>query len=165
MADAAQQDADDFAIVAWREDGRWQASSLPPHVLDDLDLLVRALHQQPAEGGTLGMVAMGDDFFLLARVWGPGVPRLLLSDITAAVDWPLAQAALDMLEVPVDDDDLDEVMPGGDLGIFSDLGLDSMELGALCEDPDLFPDEALEAVAERLGFGAVFSQALDAGER
>ncbi len=162
MASPSQQDADDFAIVAWREDGRWEASALPPHVLDDLDMLLRALRQQPAEGGTLGMVAMGDDFFLLARVLGPGEPRLMLSDLTAAVDWPLAQAALDMLDDPLDDDDLDDVVPAGDLGIVADLGMEAMELAALCDDPELFPDEALEAIAGRLGFGPVFNQALDA---
>lgn len=155
---------EDFAVVVWREDGRWEADALPPHVLDDLDLLIRALRQQPGEGGTLGLVSVGDDFFLLARTVGVAEPRLLLSDVTAAVDWPLAQSALDLLDGPWDDD-IEDLQPAGDVGILADLGLDAMELTALCEDPDLYPDEALDAIASRLGFGDVFNRALDAVSR
>jgi hypothetical protein len=36
-----------------------------------------------------------------------------------------------------------------------------MELSTLCDDPDLFPDEQLEAIASRLGFGEEFTQLLE----
>jgi hypothetical protein len=36
-----------------------------------------------------------------------------------------------------------------------------MELGALCDDLDLYPDEVLSDIARRLGFGREFNEALD----
>ena len=87
---------------------------------------------------------------------------VFLSDLPAAVDWPLARQVLDYLDIPLpDDEDLDQVLPVGDLSIFADLGVDEMELGALAGDLDLFPDEVLASIARRLGFGPAFERALD----
>ena len=36
-----------------------------------------------------------------------------------------------------------------------------MELLALCDDSELFPDEQLEAIAKRLGFGNEFAELLE----
>jgi hypothetical protein len=36
-----------------------------------------------------------------------------------------------------------------------------MEMAALCDDAELFPDEQLEAIAGRLGFGDQFAQLLE----
>jgi putative tRNA adenosine deaminase-associated protein len=69
---------------------------------------------------------------------------------------------LDYLNIPVpDDEDLDQVLPVGDLSIFADLGVDEMELGALAGNLDLFPDEVLENIARKLGFGPALERALD----
>jgi putative tRNA adenosine deaminase-associated protein len=157
----AVESAADFAVVAYQEDGRWQAAPLPPRVADDLHGLVAALRQQPAEGGTIGLVSVDEDFFVAVRLVGHDV-RLLLSDITAAVDSPLAREILEELDVPVpDEDDLDQVEPAGDLDLFTDLGMDAMELGALCDDLELYPDEMLGSVASRLGFGDPFQRAVE----
>ena len=90
---------------------------------------------------------------------------MFLSDLTAALDWPLARQVMDYLEIdlPEDDDDLDQVLPAGDLSIFADLGIDEMDLGMLAGDLDLFPDEALAIIARKLGFGHALERALDAG--
>ena len=67
---------------------------------------------------------------------------------------PLAAADLaDAVHAPDPDED---PTPIGDLEIVSDLGLASVELGLLCEDDELFPDEALADLAETLGFGEQF---------
>lgn len=111
------------------------------------------------------MVAVGDDFFVALRVVGEGV-RLFLSDVTASIDWKLAREALDYLDVPTpDDEDLDQVLPAGDMSIFTDLGVDEMELGALAGDLDLYPDEVLSSIAARLGFADPFERALDTAIR
>jgi putative tRNA adenosine deaminase-associated protein len=55
----------------------------------------------------------------------------------------------------------DEPLPAGDLDIISDIGVHRMELSTLCDDPDLVPDEQLEAIASRLGFGEEFTQLLE----
>ena len=54
----------------------------------------------------------------------------------------------------------DESFPVGNLDIFSDLGMNQMEIEAICADEELFPDEQLEAIASRLGFGDQFAELL-----
>lgn len=153
--------ADDFAVVVYREDDGWEADLLPVALTRDFNGLVHALRQQPGISGAMAMVAIGDDFFALLRVHGQDA-FAFLSDVTAAVDWPLAAQILRYLEVPVpEDDELDQVLPDGELSILADLGLDEMELGALSGDLDLYPDEVLASIAGRLGFAAQFGRALD----
>jgi putative tRNA adenosine deaminase-associated protein len=128
---------------------------------EDLSGLIHALKQQPSVGGTIGLAAVGDDFFVALRVLGTQV-SVFLSDVTAAVDWTLARQALEYLGIPLpEDEELDQVLPAGDLSIFADLGVDEMELGALSGDLDLFPDEVLASLAVRLGFGQAMERALE----
>src|SRR6202046_290791 len=159
MADVS---ASDFAVVVYREDDVWDAEVLPTALTEDLNGLIHALRQQPGIGGTIGLAAVGDDFFVALRVLG-GEVSVFLSDLTAAVDWPLARQILDYLDIAVPgEDDLDQVLPAGEMSIFADLGVDEMDLGALSGDLDLFPDEALASIARRLGFGGTLDRALDA---
>src|SRR6516162_2791417 len=139
----------DFAIVVFREDDSWDADVLPVAVTNDLAGFIRVLRQQPSIAGTIGLAGIDDYFFVAIRVVGNQV-TVLLSDIGAALDYPLAEQVLDHLDIPVpDEEDLDQVLPVGDLSIFADLGLDEMELGALAGDLDLFPDEVLASIARR----------------
>ena len=48
--------------------------------------------------------------------------RLLLSDVGAATESPLALAVLERLALPAPDDDDDQIQPAGDLALLSDLG-------------------------------------------
>jgi putative tRNA adenosine deaminase-associated protein len=153
--------ASDFAVVVYREDDVWEVDVLPASLTENLDGLILAVRQQPSIGGAIGLAAVGDDFFVALRVVGIHV-SVFLSDVTASVDWPLARQVLDHLEIPVpDDEDLDQVLPVGDMSIFADLGLDEMDLGALSGNLDLFPDEVLASIARRLGFGPALERALD----
>src|ERR1700735_288484 len=159
MADVS---ASDFAVVVYREDDVWDAEVLPTALTEDLNGLIHALRQQPGIGGTIGLAAVGDDFFVALRVLG-GEVSVFLSDLTAAVDWPLARQILDYLDIAVPgEDDLDQVLPAGEMSIFADLGVGEMDLGAQSGDLDLFPDEALASIARRLGFGGTLDRALDA---
>jgi len=152
----------DFAIIVYLEEDQWEADVLPTAVTADLDGLVRALLRQPSMGGTIGFAGVGDDFFVAVRVLGEDV-SLFLSDLTAAVDYPLARQVLEALQIPVPaDDELDQVLPAGDMSIFADLGLDEMEIGAISADLDLYPEDAVAGIAERLRFGDVVERALDA---
>jgi putative tRNA adenosine deaminase-associated protein len=150
----------DFAIAAYRDDGEWTVSTLPAQAAGNLEALIRTLAQLPSEVGTIGMISVEEDFFVLARVSGSHA-RLLLSDVGAATESPLAMSVIDHLELPPPDDDDDQAQPAGDLGILADLGLSAMELGAWCDDPDLYPDELLGDIAERLGFGHDFDELVD----
>ncbi|GAA4102874.1 tRNA adenosine deaminase-associated protein [Actinomadura miaoliensis] len=154
-------DATDFAVVVYREDDSWEAGVLPVALTEDLAGLIHALRQQPSIGGTIGMVSVGDDFFVAIRLLGDEV-MVFLSDVTASVDWPLAGQVLEYLDIPIpEDEELDQVLPVGDMSIFADLGLDEMELGAISGDLELYPDEMLLSIATRLGFAAAFERALD----
>ena len=154
--------AADFAVIAYREDDRWEAEVLPDVLTADLSGLIQALRQQPSVAGTFGFVGVGDDFFIAVRLAG-GEVSIFLSDVTAAADWPLAVQVLDFLDIPVpDNDDLDQVLPAGDLSIFADLGLEEWELCAIAGDLDLFPDEAVASIAGRLKFRDAMERALEA---
>jgi putative tRNA adenosine deaminase-associated protein len=151
----------DFAVIVYREEDQWEADALPAALTADLDGLVHALRQQPSIGGTIGFAGVGDDFWLAVRVIGEDV-SLFLSDLTAAVDYPLARQVLEALDIAVpSDNDLDQVLPAGDLSIFADLGLEEMELGAVAADLDVYPEDAVAGIAERLRFGEAVERALD----
>lgn len=160
---AAQGGKDDaYAVVAYREEGRWQVGVLPDALTDDLSGLVAAVAQQPGENGAFALVDVADEFFVVVRVQ-LGRIRLLLSDVTAAVAWDLAAQVVDELDIDVPgEDDLEEVWPAGDLGIFADLGLDAMELGAILADDEAYADEMLSALARRLGFADAYERVVDA---
>jgi putative tRNA adenosine deaminase-associated protein len=158
-----EQAGDAYAVVVFRdEQGGWQTGLLPAALGDDLAGLVAAVRQQPAAGGAFALVDVADEFFVVVRIQQDRV-RLLLSDVTAAVAWDLAAQVVDELDVDMPgDDELDDVWPAGDLGIFADLGVDEMELGALLADVDAYADEMLGALARRLGFGEDYERVVDA---
>ena len=155
-----------YAVVVYREEGRWQVGLLPERLAGDLDGLIAALGQQPAEGGSIALVNVSDEFFVALRLTGAEL-RVLLSDVTASVAWDLAKQVVDVLEVPPpsDERDVEEVWPAGDLSIFDDLGMDEMELGAVLSDVDAYADEMLLTIASRLGFAEPLERALDTARK
>ena len=150
-----------YAIAAFRETDLWRCEPLPPAVLGDLGVLLQALRSQPAEGGPFVVASVDDEFFLVARLDGIRI-SLLLSDLTAAVDYPLAEQVLDRLgEDPPDEEELDEIWPIGDLDMFADLGLPEDEMEQLLDDIDAYPDEIVESIMERIGLAEPFQQAIE----
>ena len=85
---------------------------------------------------------------------------MLLSDLTASVEYPLAEQVMARLgEDPPEDDELDEVWPVGDLDLFADLGLAEEEMEQILDDIDAYPDEMLDTIVERLGIGDTYEAA------
>ena len=150
----------DFAVVAYRDEGVWQVQPLPSGSADDIDTLVTALRPWPSDTGAIGLVSVDDDFFVIARVMG-GRTQLLLSDVTAATEWELASGVIDLLDLPEPDDDEDP-QPAGDLALLADLGVSAMDMGVLCDDEDLYPEDVLVDVARQIGFESQFQAAVDA---
>lgn len=148
---------EDFAIEAWHEDGRWSIASLPDP--DDLTHIIDRLKKQQTNGGAVALIAIDDEFFLAIRVLGTHV-KFFISDITCAIDYEVAAEFLDIADLDQPEED-DEPLPAGDLDIFADLGLQSMELSTLCDDADLYPDEQIEAIANRLGFSDQLTELLE----
>ena len=156
MAD--QLDAIDYAVAAYREDGYWTVDELTIDHTADVETLAAALRRLPGDAGAVGMVAVDEDFFVLVRVVG-STTRVLLSDVTAADEWELAQSAIDFLGLPPPEDD-DVEVPAGDLDLLGDLGLHAIDMGALLDDVELYPDEMLSEIARQLGFGKLFDDAV-----
>ncbi len=146
----------DFAVAAWHEDGRWTLEILPDPF--NIEKIISRLKSQRTNGGAISLISIDEEFFILIRVLGTHI-SMLLSDATAAFDYPVASELLDAADVAMPDED-DDPMPAGHLEILADLGMNGMEISALCADAELFPEEQLEAIASRLGFGEEFSELL-----
>lgn len=152
----------DFAVACWREEGLWTCSALPARSTISAEGLVGTLRQFPGEGGVFGLVGVSDEFFLAIRQMGERT-RALISDGTAVLDWELAAEVADVIGLDVDEDDLEEFEPIGDLSLFADFGFDSTELSLLCGDADLYPDEQVRTIAKRMGFLPQLSAVIPAG--
>lgn len=126
-----------------------------------MESLTAALRQLPGEGGVFGLVGVGDEFLLVVRQVGDH-SRVLVSDGVAALDWDLAEEAAELAGVSIDDEELEEFVPIGDTGIFSDFGVDPTELTLMCEDESQYPDDHVRTIAERLGFERQLATALKA---
>lgn len=141
----------DFAVAAYREEGRWTVVSLPPHAVVTAEGFVASLRQLPGEGGVFGIVSIADEFFILAHTVRDGV-RLMISDAAALLDWSLAQEAAELIGLEWDEDDIEEFEAAGDVSLCTDFGLDGAELIMICQDEELYPDDQVRAIAKRLGF-------------
>lgn len=145
------------SIVFWREEGVWQVSPVPATNAVSMDALVTAASRFPGEGGSFAAVIVSEEFFLLLRESSQG-RWILVSDGAAAWDWSLAEEAIDMLGL--NDDDVEEFEPAGDVRLLEEFGVSGEEIELLCSNEDLFPDEQLAAIAERLGIGAQWNRAV-----
>ena len=152
-------ETDTWAVVVFLQDGAWQVGQLPRVVGDDLDGLASAVRGQVP--GSFALVDVADEFFVVVRSVG-GELRYLLSDVSASTEWELAAQVVEQLDLDVRDEELDQVWPAGDLGVFDDMGLDAMELGAILSDVDAYADEMLSTLARRLGFAEAYERAVDA---
>jgi putative tRNA adenosine deaminase-associated protein len=148
----------DVSMVFYREEGRWNVAALPARGSTTMDNLVDALRRFPGEGGVMGAVAVGDEFFVLVRESGQG-RRLMLSDGASTLDWSLADEAATL--IGFDDDDPEEYEPIGDVELLEDFGVNPDDIVAICQNEDLYPDEQLGAIAERLGFADQWQAALN----
>jgi len=148
-----------FAVAAYRDADEWRVEPLPPAMIADLGVLLQALRSQPPEGGPFVIACIDEEFFLIARLDGARI-SLLLSDLTASVEYPLAEQVMTRLgEEPPEDDELDEVWPVGDLDLFSDLGLSEEEMEQILDDMDAYPDEMLDTIVDRLGLTDTYEAA------
>ena len=150
----------DFGCIAWHEDGRWDASAL--NSTRDIGLIIDALKSQQTNGGAIALIAIEDEFVIIGRVLGDQM-QMMISDVTYALDYEVAAELVEILDLEFPEDE-DESQPGGDIDLLSDLGVGQMELLAILDDTELYPDEQLEAIANRLGFGEQFNQVIESNQ-
>jgi putative tRNA adenosine deaminase-associated protein len=149
----------EFALLAWREDGNWQISRLPDEAITDIGIALDALRAQQGDGGAIAMISVDDSFFILIRQVGERM-QMVLSDALMALEYEIAAEVLELLDIETpEEDDPDE--PAGDLNIFSDFGIDALDLQMVCDDDELFPDEQLESLARQIGFGSEFAEIVE----
>jgi putative tRNA adenosine deaminase-associated protein len=165
---AASDDFDDvegFAVAVVREDGTWRCSPLSSAALTSLAAAEDELKALRSSGAVFGLLDVDDELFIVVRP-APSGTRLLVSDATAAIDYDIAADVLEALnvEIPdIDPDELDDVDPWeeGDLGVLADLGLPEPVFSVILAETDLYPDEQLGMIAQRLGFANELSAVLD----
>lgn len=158
-AEQVTADVVDFAVAAYREDGRWVVAPLPPAVVATADGLVSTLRQLPGEGGVFGVVSVADEFFVLVHTVRDGV-RLVISDAGALLDWSLAQEAADLAGLEWDEADVEDFEAAGDVALCAEYGLTPAELVMICQDEELYPDEQVKAIAKRMGFSRELADVL-----
>lgn len=154
------------ALGLSQEGGDWQLTRLDDSALTSLDDAARQVRSLRAEGASFGLVDVDDEYFVILRP-GPSGMRLMLSDATAALDYDLAADVLDELnlETPdLTDDELEDTDPWaeGDMAILEDLGLPPGVLEVIVSEIDLYADEQLQSVAERMGFSDELERHLSA---
>lgn len=159
LEDATEDDVD-LVVALYREDGRPTAVPLDFDLANDLEELIRQLTRLPGDSGADGWVSINGEFFVICRVRGRTV-EVLLSDITAATDWPIARDVVDYLAAEPPEDD-DEPAPLGDLEMYAASGLRGFELEAITTDYDEESDELLHRIAERLKVADEFDRAAEA---
>ena len=146
----------DFAVAVYQEDGRWAAAPLPPHVAEDLDLFIHAVRQQDSEGPTLGLLGLGDEYFIALRLLGRE-ERLFISERAAAEEDAVAAQVLERLDLTRDQ----AQGPAGDDTLFADLGIDPLELQLACEqlldERQLRLTDLVAHLAGRIGFARQFT--------
>jgi len=147
----------DFGCIAWHEDGRWSATNLAS--ARDIGAIIDALKAQQTNGGAIALIAIEDEFVIIARALGDQM-QMMISDITYALDYEVAAELVEVLDLEFPEEE-DESQPGGDLDLLNDLGVSEMELLTILDDSELYPDEQLEAIANRLGFGDQFNQVIE----
>ncbi len=157
MSSQADHNADDFGILAWREDDLWRASRLT--ITRDLGSIMDQLKAQQGDAGSIALIAIDEEFFIIARSTGRTM-QMMLSDVTYAVEYEIAADLIDALDLPFPEDD-DDPQPGGDIDLLSDFGINAMDLEVMSDDLEMYPEEQITSLAHRLGFGEQFDQLYD----
>jgi putative tRNA adenosine deaminase-associated protein len=152
-----------FAVRVSRAESRWQCDLLAADADDELPALERALGAPGSAGWPGPFVVVVDSrlYFVVLRHGPGGMVRALISDATFQ-EWVLAAEVVERYGIAVEtgttiDDAFDEDgqgWPGGDLDVFADAGMPAEELARLLDSDELWADEMVLRIAERLGFAA-----------
>ena len=146
-----------YAVRVRRPATRWEVELLAADAGDELPVLERALGRPGDDGWPGPFVVVVDSglYFVVLRHGPGGMVRVLISDATMQ-EWLLAAEVVERYGIAVDEegafDDDESGWPGGDLDVFADDGLPAEELRRIVTADDLWADEMVARIAERLGF-------------
>ncbi len=154
-----------FAVRVSRPESGWRVDLLADDAGDELPVLERALGAAGGGGWPPPFVVVVDSrlYFVVLRHGPGGMVRALISDATM-LEWVLAAEVVERYGIGVDTDgafdDDESGWPGGDLDIFADDGLPAADLRPIVTADDLWADEMVERIAQRLGFAAELAAAV-----
>jgi putative tRNA adenosine deaminase-associated protein len=149
-----------WAVRVERRDDGWRVQLLAADAGDELPTLEAALGEPGNWPGPF-VVVVDSRLYLVVLRHGPGgMVRALISDASMQ-EWVLAAEVVERygigaesagaaLEDALGDDEAGR--PGGDLDVLADDGLPAEELRAILTAEDLWADEMVARIAERLGF-------------
>jgi putative tRNA adenosine deaminase-associated protein len=146
-----------FAVRVSRRGPRWQVELLAQDAGDELPVLERALGEDRGGEWPAPFVVVVDSglYFVVLRHGPGGMVRALISDATMQ-EWLLAAEVVERYGIAVDTegafDDDESGWPAGDLDVFADDGLPADQLRPIVTADDLWADEMVARIAERLGF-------------
>lgn len=156
-----------FAVAVVHEDGRWTCTMMDDAARESLRAAETELRGLRAAGPAFALIDVDEAFFAVVRP-GPQKVHLALSDAVCALEYDLASDMTDVLDVEVPDMSSEEIedtdpWPAGDLAVLADLGLPEAMLSVIMDEVDLYPDEQLAMIAERLGFADEFGRLVGGG--
>jgi putative tRNA adenosine deaminase-associated protein len=145
-----------FAVRVSRSAVQWRVELLAQDAEDELPVLERALGTAGGEWPAPFVVVVDSGLYFVVLRHGPGgMVRALISDATMQ-EWLLAAEVVERYGIAVDTegafDDDESGWPGGDLDVFADDGLPADQLRTIVTADDLWADEMVARIAERLGF-------------
>lgn len=148
----------DFAVTVTRREGVWDVRQFDD-TFESLDTSIKAVRSLRAEEIAFALLNVEDDYFVIVRPTPKGV-RLLLSDVTAAVDDDFAAAIAEELDIDVEEleEDTNEPWAEGDFEILADVGLSEQVMTVICDETDWWAGEQLQRIAEELGFDQEFNE-------
>lgn len=165
------EDEVDFAVVAYRDGGRWQVDPLPADAVGTWDGFRTTVAGRSGETGVIGIASLDDSALVVLRLTGAG-EQILLSDLETADYLVFADdlveylrrtdPAVDELVETTDFGEAEDPVPVGELGLLGDLGVAGDDMRELCEDLGGEPEDLLEEIGEALGLGRALGDAVDA---
>lgn len=149
------QNIQGYALAVARENEQWNILALDASALTDVDSAAKQVKNMRSAGPAFALLNVDDEFFIIIRPT-PAGNRMLLSDATAAIDYEIAEQVLQRLNIDTPDlppDQIADTEPWGegDFGILEDVGLPEPIAEIIVSETDLYADEQLESIAERLG--------------
>jgi putative tRNA adenosine deaminase-associated protein len=149
----------EFALITWREEGSWQLSRLPDEAITDIGIALDSLRSHQGDGGAIAIISVDDSFFILIRQTGERM-QMVLSNVLMALEYEIAAEVLELLDIESPEED-DPEEPAGDLNIFTDFGIDALDLQMICDDAEQFPDEQIDAIARSIGFSSEYLELIE----
>ena len=86
----------DFGLIAWHEDGRWDAAQIL--TTRDIGAVMDSLKAQQTNGGAIALIAIEDEFVIIARALGDQM-QMMISDVTYALDYEVAAELIEVLDL------------------------------------------------------------------